>query len=168
MTTGLWFATSPWWHHDYEYNRSCFSNRPALLKSFCFLWRKLYLWPRPQQTALIWKLEFVFFFLFFRWQCDFIQVDKRTAAGWATFPAGKSRLKTEVMRWRISEEVVLEATSQLVTRLSRHRSTRHRHVSSHSQLVTSEHITKPPVPVVIIYTPSASGDIQKQCSTRTA
>ena len=42
------------------------------------------------------------------------------------------------------------------------------HVSSHSQLVTSEHITKPPVPVVIIYTPSASGDIQKQCSTRTA
>ena len=46
------------------------------------------------------------------------------------------------------------------------RSTRHRHVSSHSQLVTSEHITKPPVPVVIIYTPS--GDIQKQCSTWTA
>ena len=55
--------------------------------------------------------------------------------------------------------------------------------SSHGQLVTgqlvtdtSHHtvnssqasITKPPVPVVIIYTPSASGDIQKQCSTRTA
>jgi len=36
----------------------------------------------------------------------------------------------------------------------------------HSELVTSEHITKPPVPVVIICMPS--GDIQKQCSTRTA
>jgi len=46
------------------------------------------------------------------------------------------------------------------------RSTHHIHVPSHSQLVTSEHITKPPVPVVIICTPS--GDVQKQCSTRTA
>ena len=36
------------------------------------------------------------------------------------------------------------------------------HAKGTSQLVTSEHITKPPVPVVIIYTPSASGDIQKQ------
>jgi len=45
--------------------------------------------------------------------------------------------------------VVEKATSQLVTR-----STRHTHVSSHSQLVTSEHITKPPVPVVIICTSS--------------
>ena len=56
-----------------------------------------------------------------------------------------------------------KATSQLVTRSSRHTV-----ISSHGQLVTSEHITKPPVPVVIIYMPSASGDIQKQCSTRTA
>jgi len=46
-------------------------------------------------------------------------------------------------------------------------STRHTRVSSHSQLVTSEHITKPPVPVVINYLHTVR-DIQKQCSTRTA
>jgi len=50
-----------------------------------------------------------------------------------------------------------------VTRSSRHRSTRHTHVSSHGQLVTGEHITKAPVPVVSICTPS--GDIQKLLNT---
>ena len=60
---------------------------------------------------------------------------------------------------------VNSSQGHLVTRSTRHRSTRHRHVSSHSQLVTSEHITKPPVPVVIC---TPSGDIQIQCSTRTS
>jgi len=41
------------------------------------------------------------------------------------------------------------ATSHLVTRSTRHRSTRHTPVSSHSQLVTSEHITK--LSIVIFY-----------------
>jgi len=45
------------------------------------------------------------------------------------------------------------------------RSTRHTRVSSHSQLVTSEHITKPPV--VIFLSERWSGSTQKQCSTRT-
>ena len=44
----------------------------------------------------------------------------------------------------------------VVTRSTRHRSTRHIHVWSHSQLVTSEHITKPPVPVAVICTPSGT------------
>ena len=45
---------------------------------------------------------------------------------------------------------VNSSQGHLVTRSTRRRSTRHTHVSSHSQLITSEHITKPPVPVVII------------------
>jgi len=70
--------------------------------------------------------------------------------------------------YQSTRHTVISSHGHVVTRSTRHQSTRHRHVSSYSQLVTSEHITKPLVPVVIIYTPSASGDIQKQCSTRTA
>jgi len=68
--------------------------------------------------------------------------------------------------YQSTRHMVISSVHHLVTRPSRHRSTHHTHVSSHSQLVTSKHITNPPVPVVIICTPSR--DIQKQCSTRTA
>ena len=60
--------------------------------------------------------------------------------------------------YQSTRHTVMSAHGHVVTRSTRHRSSRHRHISSHSQLVTSEHITKPPVSVVIIYTPSASGD----------
>jgi len=46
---------------------------------------------------------------------------------------------------------VISSHGHVVTRSTRHRSTRHRHVSSHSQLVTSEHITKPLVPYIPVY-----------------
>jgi len=70
--------------------------------------------------------------------------------------------------YQSTRHTVISSHGHVVTRSTRHWSTRHRHVSSHRQLVTTEHITKPPVPVVIICRPSASGDIQKQCSTRMA
>ena len=52
--------------------------------------------------------------------------------------------------YQSTRHTVISSRGHVITRSTRHRSTRHRHVSSHSQLVTSEHITKPPVPVVII------------------
>ena len=45
---------------------------------------------------------------------------------------------------------VISSHGHVVTRSTRHRSTRHTHVSSHSQLVTRQHITKPAVRVIII------------------
>jgi len=57
--------------------------------------------------------------------------------------------------YQSTHHAVIWSHGQLVTR-----------VSAQSQLVTSEHITKPPV--VIFLSPHQSGSTQKQCSTRTA
>ena len=90
-------------------------------------------------------------------------------------PVWQSVERTAVRSTRLSNRLSPfdRATSQLVTGSSRHTvMSSHGQLvtgqlvtqtSHHSQLVTSEHITKPPVPVC-----TSSGDIQKQCSTRTA
>jgi len=46
--------------------------------------------------------------------------------------------------YQSTRHTVISSHGHVVTRSTRHRLTRLRHVSSHSQLVTSEHITKPP------------------------
>jgi len=78
-------------------------------------------------------------------------------------PRGKSAKPTSVITGQRHASTVYV---RLVTWSTRHRSTRHTSVSSHSQLVTSEHITKPPV--VIYLSARRSGGTQKQYSTRTA
>jgi len=45
----------------------------------------------------------------------------------------------------VQASIMLDGYSQLVTRSTYHQSTHHTCVSSHRQIVTSEHITKPPV-----------------------
>jgi len=69
------------------------------------------------------------------------------------------------IRWR-RRLPVNSSHGHLVTRSTRHQSTRHTCVSSKSQLVTSEHITKPPV--IIFLSACRTCSTQKQCSTRTA
>jgi len=75
--------------------------------------------------------------------------------------------------WRLP---VISSHGHVVTRSTHHRSTHnrstrhwsthHTSTSSHSQLFTSEHITKPPV--VIFLSARQSDSTQKQCSTRMA